>query len=93
MYAIRSYYGRAVRFLSRFGKFPLSPDMLDVLMAGNTGDDGPYASAFGLTPLRLSEYIDSLWRTDNSPGEDASAGETDSGTRKKAGGSRSREVA
>jgi uncharacterized protein YbjT (DUF2867 family) len=84
---------RAVRFLSRFGKFPLSPDMLDVLMSGNTGDDGPYASAFGLTPLRLSEYIDSLWRTDNSPGESASAGEADSGPRKGAGDSRSREAA
>ncbi len=83
----------AVRFLSRFGRFPLSPDMLDVLMAGNTGDGGPYDSAFGLTPLRLSEYIDSLWRTDISPGEGASAGEADSGTRKRAGGSRSRDAA
>jgi len=84
---------RAVRFLSRFGRFPLSPDMLDVLMAGNTGDDGPYVSAFGLTPLRLSAYIDSLRRTDISPGEGASAGGADSGTRKRAGGSRPREAA
>ncbi|MGW8286548.1 MAG: hypothetical protein ACWGPR_12660, partial [Candidatus Deferrimicrobiaceae bacterium] len=83
---------RAVRFLSRFGKFPLSPDMLDVLVSGNTGDDGPYTSAFGLTPLRLSEYIDSVWRTDNSTGESASAGEADSGPRK-GGDSRSREAA
>jgi len=84
---------RSVRFLSRFGKFPLSPDMLDVLTAGNTGDEGPYASAFGLTPLRFSEYMDSLWRTDVSSGEDASAGGTDSGTRKRAGGGGSREAA
>lgn len=85
---------RAVRFLSRFEKFPLSPEMLDVLLAGNTGDGGPYASAFGLTLLRLSEYIDSLWRTDISPGEEgASAGEENSGTRKRAKGPRSREAA
>ena len=84
---------RAVRFLSRFGKFPLSPEMLDVLMAGNTGDDGPYASAFGLTPLRLSEYIDSLGRNDSSPGESASAGEAGPGPRKGAGESRPREAA
>jgi uncharacterized protein YbjT (DUF2867 family) len=84
---------RVVRFLSRFRKFPLSPDMLDVLMAENTGDEGPYASVFGLTPLRISEYIDSLWRTDRSPGEGASAGEAGSGRRNEAGGSRSREAA
>ena len=84
---------RAVRFLSRFRKFPLSPDMLDILLAGNTGDDRPYASAFGLTLLRLSAYIDSIGRTGIFPGDGASAGEADAGTRKGAGRPRSREAA
>ncbi|MGA6993588.1 MAG: complex I NDUFA9 subunit family protein [Candidatus Deferrimicrobiaceae bacterium] len=84
---------RAVRFLTRFKKFPLSPDMLDVLLAGYTGDGGSYTSAFGLTPLRLSEYIDSLWRTGTSPGEGASAGGAGSGMRKREDGPRSREAA
>ena len=85
---------RAVRFLSRFEKFPLSPEMLEVLLAGHTGDGGPYDSAFGLTPLRLSEYINSLWGSEISPGETgASAGGKNSGTRKRAEGPRSREAA
>ncbi|MGA7104551.1 MAG: complex I NDUFA9 subunit family protein [Candidatus Deferrimicrobiaceae bacterium] len=86
-------FRRIVGFFSPFEKFPLAPDMLEVLLAGNTGDGGPYASAFGLVPLRLSEYIDSLWRTDTSPGEGASARAAGSGTRKRGSGTRSREAA
>ncbi len=83
----------AVRFLSRFGKFPFSPDMLDVLVAGSVGDGGPYASAFGLTPLRLSGYIDSFWRTDISSGDGASPGGANSPGQKGQARPRSREAA
>src|SRR3990170_3507867 len=48
---------RGARFFSRREKFPLSADMLEMLLAGHTCDDGPYYSAFGLTPLPLSGYL------------------------------------
>src|SRR3990170_3949364 len=48
---------RGARFFSRREKFHLSADMLEMLLAGHTCDDGPYYSAFGLTPLPLSGYL------------------------------------
>ncbi|MGZ8446889.1 MAG: NAD-dependent epimerase/dehydratase family protein [Candidatus Deferrimicrobiaceae bacterium] len=48
---------RAARFFSRYEKFPLPADMLDVLLAGHTCDGVPYYSAFGLTPFPLSGYL------------------------------------
>ena len=45
---------RAARFFSRYEKFPLTADMLDVLLAGNTCDSEPYSSTFGLSPIPLS---------------------------------------
>lgn len=48
---------RVVRFLSRFEKFPLTQDMIDVLLAGNTCDPDPYFSALGLEPVPLSGYL------------------------------------
>ena len=51
---------RATRFLSRFEKFPLAPEMIDVLLAGSTCDSGPYFSTFGLEPMPVSAYLDSL---------------------------------
>jgi uncharacterized protein YbjT (DUF2867 family) len=65
---------RATRFLSRFGKFPLAPEMLDVLLAGSTCDSGPYFSTFGLEPMPVSAYLDSLPATDGPSGEGTVAG-------------------
>ena len=78
---------RSVRFLSRFEKFPLTPDMLDVLLAGNTCDGGPYFSAFGLEPLPLSGYLASL------SGSDATTGRPDPTSEKREEKSPSREAA
>jgi len=62
---------RATQILSRFEKFPLAPEMIDVLVAGSSCDGGPYYSAFGLTPLPVSAYLDSLRATDGPSGKAA----------------------
>jgi len=62
---------RATRILSRFEKFPLAPEMLDILLAGSTCDGGPYYSAFGLDPLPVSSYIGSLRSSDGASGKAA----------------------
>lgn len=63
---------RMVRFLSRFRKFPLSLEMLDVLVAGHTCDPVPYYSVFNINPLPLSSYLASMEGTRApSAGEDA----------------------
>jgi uncharacterized protein YbjT (DUF2867 family) len=59
----------ATRFFSRYGKFPLTTDMLDVLLAGYTCDSGPYYSAFGLTPIPLSGYLAHAKGTGKQGGE------------------------
>ena len=84
---------RAVRFFSRFEKFPLTPDMLDVLLAGNTCDCGPYYSAFGFTPLPLSGYLASSPGTDAPGGKGAPAGGARTNPRKREEGSPSRQAA
>jgi nucleoside-diphosphate-sugar epimerase len=60
---------RATRFFSRHKKFPLTADMLDVLLAGYICDSGPYYSAFGLTPIPLSGYLAHAKGTGNPGGE------------------------
>jgi hypothetical protein len=59
---------RAVRFFSRYERFPLTAEMLDVLLAGHTCDGGPYYSAFGLTPIPLSGYLARSKGTGNAGG-------------------------
>ncbi len=46
-----------VRRLERFRKFPLTTDQLEMLLAGNVCDAGPFYSTFGFTPLSLSDYL------------------------------------
>ncbi len=65
---------RATHFLSRFEKFPLGPEMLDVLLAGNTSDSAPYFTAFGLDPMPVSTYLGSPQAADGPSGEAAAAG-------------------
>lgn len=48
---------RAVEFLTRFKTVPLSPEMLDVLVAGKTSDHKEYWPTFGLAPTPLSRYL------------------------------------
>lgn len=84
---------RIVRFFSRFEKFPLTPDMLDVLLAGNTCDGGQYYSAFGLDPLSLSEYLASQGGADAPSGGGAPTGRADRSRGKREEGSRSRDAA
>ncbi len=62
---------RATRFLSRFEKFPLAPEMIDVLLAGSTCDGAPYFSTFGLDPMPVSAYLDSLRSSAGPSGEAA----------------------
>ena len=84
---------RAARFLSRFEKFPLSTDMLDVLLAGNTCDSEPYHSAFGLAPISLSGYLTS-WHGADSPSDTVAAdGRTGDNPGKREERGRSREAA
>jgi uncharacterized protein YbjT (DUF2867 family) len=81
---------RAARFLSRFEKFPLSTDMLDILLAGNTCDNEPYYSAFGFAPISLSGYLASRDGANSSSGAGAADGRTggNPGNREKQGRSR-----
>ena len=72
---------RMVRFLSRFRRFPLSPEMLAVLVAGHTCDPVPYYSVFNLNPLPLSSYLASMGGTDLS-----AAGDGDDARRSTAAG-------
>ena len=47
----------AVRRLERFGKFPLTTDQLEMLLAGNVCDSDPFYTAFRFSPLALSGYL------------------------------------
>jgi uncharacterized protein YbjT (DUF2867 family) len=62
-------FRRIVGFFSRFEKFPLAPDMLEVLLAGNTCESDPFYSTFGLDPLSLSISLESMRGTSASAGE------------------------
>jgi len=42
------------RALSRFPWFPLTPDQITMLLAGNTCDAAPFYQTFGLTPVPFS---------------------------------------
>jgi NADH dehydrogenase len=46
-----------VKRMERFRKFPLTTDQLEMLLAENICDAGPFYSAFGFTPLSLSDYL------------------------------------
>jgi NADH dehydrogenase len=48
-------FRRIVGFFSRFEKFPLTPDMLEVLLAGNTCERDPFFSTFGIDPLHAGD--------------------------------------
>ena len=84
---------RAARFLSRFEKFPLSADMLDVILAGNACDSEPYYSAFGHAPISLSGYLASSYGADPPSGAVADEGRTGDNPGKREGRARSREAA
>ncbi len=70
---------RAAGFLSRFERFPLSPDMLDVLVAGNTCDPEEYYSAFGIFPTPLSRHLAVLQGTGETRGPASSGTGFDEG--------------
>lgn len=59
---------QAVQVLSRFGKFPFTNDMLDILLAGYAYDGTPYFSAFGIRPVSLTEYLVSPHEAGSSSG-------------------------
>ncbi|NNG45966.1 MAG: hypothetical protein HKM86_02475, partial [Deltaproteobacteria bacterium] len=84
---------RVARFLSRFEKFPLSTDMLDVLLAGNICDSEPYYSAFGLAPISLSGYLASSHGPDSPSGDLADDGRTGDNPGKREERNRPREAA
>ena len=67
---------RAARFFSRYEKFPLPAEMLDVLLAWHTCDGVPYYSAFGLTPFPLSGYLAHPNGTGNAGGGGFFAGDS-----------------
>lgn len=52
-----SFLRPAVRFLERFEKFPLTTEQLEMLLAGNVCDYGPFYSAFDFAPFPLSDYF------------------------------------
>lgn len=79
---------QAVRVLSRFRTFPLSNDMLDVLMAGYAYDGTPYFSAFGIPPVSLSEYLASSQAGPSSGDVTADAGPVDHPGNREGGRSR-----
>lgn len=46
-----------VRLLSRFERFPVTVDQIEMLLRGSVCDGGPFYSAFGFEPFRLSDYL------------------------------------
>ncbi len=46
-----------VRTLSRFDRFPVSPEEIGILAADNVCESGPYWSGIGWTPLTLKDYL------------------------------------
>jgi len=46
-----------VRRMERFRKFPLTTNQLEMLLAENICNHEPFYSAFGFTPLSLSDYL------------------------------------
>jgi NADH dehydrogenase len=46
-----------VRFLSRFERYPMSPDMLEMLVAGSACNPAPFRAAFGDHLVSLHEYL------------------------------------
>jgi NADH dehydrogenase len=88
----RITYNALIDF-SRFEKFPLTPDMLEVLLAGNTCERDPFFSTFGIDPLPLSVSLESMRATRTSEGEGTQAEGTDIGPGKREKGSSSRKAA
>ena len=77
----------------RSSLFPLSTDMLDVLLAGNACDSEPYYAAFGLAPISLSGYLASWHGADSPSGAAADDGRTGHNPGKREERGRSREAA
>jgi len=48
---------KLVRSLSRFERFPFSPEEIDMLAADSVCESGPYWSDIGRTPLSLENYL------------------------------------
>lgn len=65
-----------VRSLSRFEKFPFSPEEIDMLAADSVSESGPYWSEIGRTPLSLKNYLAGI--TGESSGGKMSVPGTDS---------------
>lgn len=84
---------RAARFFSRFGKFPLTDDMLDVLLAGYVCDGEAYNSAFGLSPTSLSGYLESSYGADSDSGAEGSGKRSNDDTGRREERARPREAA
>jgi hypothetical protein len=55
--------------MERFEKFPLTTEQLEMLLAGNTCDPGPFYSTFGFTPFALSDYLSGGRKVMSSPVE------------------------
>lgn len=64
-----SFLRPAVRRMERFERFPLTSEQLEMLLAGNVCDQGPFYSAFGFTPLSLSDYLAGGRKTTSFLGE------------------------
>ncbi len=59
-----------VRSLSRFERFPFSPEEIEFLAADNICESGPYWSEIGRTPLSLEDYLAGIsGRRAAGPGE------------------------
>lgn len=60
-----------VRLLSRFDRFPMTPDQLTMLLQGNVCDTEPFRSAFGIRLRPLSDYLSDREGRAGTPGEAA----------------------
>jgi len=49
-----------VRSLSRYVRFPFSPEEIDILAADNICESSPFWSDIGRTPLSLKDYLDGI---------------------------------
>lgn len=59
----------AVRFLSRFDRFPVTVDQIEMLQRGSVCDSAPFYATFGFDPFPLSEYLAGKEGSPSSGGE------------------------
>lgn len=69
IYVPASRARRAVRFLSRFERFPVTVDQIEMLLRGSVCDSGPFYSAFGFEPFPLSAFLAGKGKGEISLGE------------------------